>query len=114
VRDAGSTPSDAELHDIRIRAKRARYATEAVTPVVGGRARQLARRLSDLQDVLGAHHDSVVARQWLHEAAATASNEEAFVAGELAMLLHQDSHDLRARWTTVWRAARDPDLRRWF
>ena len=114
VRDAGSTPSDAELHDIRIRAKRARYATEAVTPVVGGRARQLARRLRDLQDVLGAHHDSVVARQWLHEAAATASNEEAFVAGELAMLLHQDSHDLRARWTTVWRAARDPDLRRWF
>src|SRR4030095_5241773 len=35
VRRAGATPSDEALHQIRIRAKRARYAAEAVKPVVG-------------------------------------------------------------------------------
>lgn len=114
VRDAGEAPSDADLHQIRIRAKRARYATEAVAPVVGGRARRLARRLTDLQDVLGGHHDSVVARQWLHDLAAAVDGEEAFVAGELAMALQQAERDLRARWLGAWRAARDSDVHGWF
>src|SRR5207249_11170533 len=36
----GPEPGDAALHRVRIRAKRARYAAEAVAPVVGARARR--------------------------------------------------------------------------
>src|SRR4029077_3795665 len=35
VRQRGVTPADADLHRIRILAKRARYAAEAVSPVAG-------------------------------------------------------------------------------
>lgn len=115
VRDAGKSPTDAQLHQIRIGAKQARYATEAVAPVAGRRARRLARRLADLQDVLGSQHDAVVARQWLHDAAlASSSGEESFVAGELAMALREEESALRARWVGAWRAARDRDVHGWF
>jgi hypothetical protein len=42
VRRAGATPPDEALHRIRIRAKRARYAAEAVKPVLGKPARAFA------------------------------------------------------------------------
>jgi CHAD domain-containing protein len=114
VRDAGDDPSDAALHAIRIRAKQARYATEAAAPIVGRRARGLAEALAALQDVLGAQHDCVVARKWLHDTAAGGYGEEVFVAGELAMVLQQDERDLRARWPDAWRTARARELRGWF
>jgi CHAD domain-containing protein len=53
---------DTRLHGARRAAKRARYAAEAARPVFGKRAKRLASRLSDLQDALGTHHDTVVAR----------------------------------------------------
>ena len=59
---ASEDPSDASLHGARIRAKRVRYAAEAVTPVFGKRAANFAKAAADLQEVLGEHQDSVVAR----------------------------------------------------
>jgi CHAD domain-containing protein len=50
------------LHDVRKAAKRIRYSVEAAVPVFGADARRLAGTLADLQDVLGEHHDTVVAR----------------------------------------------------
>ena len=43
VHALGDAPSDAELHEIRIRTKRARYAADAATPVAGKPARAFAR-----------------------------------------------------------------------
>src|SRR5262249_18600471 len=78
-------PPDSALHEIRIRAKRARYAAEAVEPLFGKPARALARAITELQAVLGEHQDAVVAGEWLRATAARISNEEiAFAAGELA------------------------------
>ena len=55
------SPSDEELHAIRIRTKRARYAAEAATPVVGKPARAFAHAAAELQEVLGELNDAVVA-----------------------------------------------------
>jgi CHAD domain-containing protein len=114
VRDAGRSPTDHALHEIRIAAKRARYATEAVAPVVGRRATKLARRLGSLQDVLGTHHDAIVAQHWLHEAARVLRGDEAFVAGELATLLHCREQTAGVEWVSAWRSASDRELRGWF
>src|SRR5439155_19834249 len=53
ARRAMSSPTDDALHALRIRAKRARYAAEALEPFVGKRATRFARAAARLQDVLG-------------------------------------------------------------
>src|SRR6185436_18690270 len=53
-------------HEVRIRAKRARYAADAVAPAVGGAAPKLAKALGKVQTLLGEHQDAHVAEQtWL-------------------------------------------------
>ena len=53
-------------------AKRARYAAEAAVPAIGEAARRQAARARELQQLLGDHHDSVVARAVLLDLAAQA------------------------------------------
>ena len=58
----------AELHAIRIRAKRLRYAAEIFAPLFPGKARKaFIRRLGTLQDRLGALNDGAVAATLLSE-----------------------------------------------
>jgi CHAD domain-containing protein len=97
--------SEDELHQVRIRAKRARYAAEAVAPVLGKRARATARAAAGLQETLGQHQDAVVAERWLRAWAQTRrSVSAAFTAGELAGLERAAAADARARWPEAWRA----------
>jgi len=107
-------PADEALHDIRIRAKRCRYAAEAMVPVVGRPARRFARRIAAIQNVLGDHHDAIVAAGWLRDAAVGATPNEAFAAGQLAGLERVDEAAARAAWPDTWAAARGKQLRRWW
>ncbi|XTR52430.1 CHAD domain-containing protein [Pseudarthrobacter sp. So.54] len=59
---------DLELHEVRKRAKRLRYAAEASAPVFGKRATAQARAAEEIQEILGEHHDSVVTRDLLRQA----------------------------------------------
>ncbi len=106
-------PSDEELHHIRIKAKRCRYAAEAVAPAVDKRARAFAKAIADLQDVLGEHQDAVVAEQWLREVAGSSIGREVFVAGQLATLERVEIERTRAEWGEVWKAASKKKLRQW-
>lgn len=106
-------PSDEQLHEVRIEAKRCRYAAEAVAPAVGKRARAFAKAIADLQDVLGEHQDAVVAEAWLRDAASTETGREVFVAGQLASLERLEIDRTRAAWREVWRAASKKKLRQW-
>jgi len=100
-------PSDPELHEVRKRAKQARYAFEATAPIIGKRARRLAKRLSDLQDHLGAHQDAVMAADWLHDAALrVGSASSGYVAGRLTQAFDTDRRDLRRTLKTDWKRAR--------
>ena len=77
VRKLPDEPADEELHAVRKKGKRARYAAE-----LAGRQR-LVKRAKKLQDVLGEHQDAVVAAERLRELAAEAAPEQALAAGRL-------------------------------
>jgi CHAD domain-containing protein len=108
-RRAGRLGPDAgveALHAVRIRAKRVRYAAEAVAPAFGKPARRFASAAADLQDVLGDHQDAVVAGAWLADHAIDADAETAFAAGRLAEQEAVDRARARGRWRRAWKGLR--------
>lgn len=108
----GDDPQDAALHALRIRAKRARYAVEAVAGAVGGdEPRTFAAALTNLQDVLGAHQDAVVATTWVQEHSDGADPTEAYAAGVLAGLLRADAQTARDALPDAWHRASRRRLR---
>ena len=109
----GPHPADEALHAVRIRAKRCRYAAEACAPVFGKPARRFAREMAAVQDILGEHHDGVVAGAWLAKTAQECSPGEAFALGRLAEIEHRAAADARSEFTHVWRRARRQRLRAW-
>jgi CHAD domain-containing protein len=111
----GDDPSDEALHRVRIRAKRARYAAEVAVPVFGSAATKLAQAIGALQDVLGDHHDAVVAESWLRTSAAGPYTDGAgaLVAGEMIGLERAEAARLRRAWPPAWKAAAKAGRVRW-
>lgn len=74
------------IHEVRKLAKAARYAAEAAGPVAGGGAKEIVSAWKGLQEALGDHQDSVVARQAVTRlaAAARAAGQDTFTYGVLA------------------------------
>jgi CHAD domain-containing protein len=100
VRELPDEPSDEELHGVRKKGKRARYAGE-----LAGRKKSV-KRAKELQDVLGEHQDSVVAGERLRELAAVATPEQAVAAGRLIEREKERRADARAAWPTAWKRLR--------
>ena len=97
VRKLPEEPANEELHAVRKKGKRARYAGE-----LAGRDR-LVKRAKKLQDVLGEHQDAVVAAERLRELAAGAEPERALVAGRLVEREEDRRLEARAEWPKAWR-----------
>jgi CHAD domain-containing protein len=76
---------DERLHEARKAYKRGRYAVEVFVPAVGKPAKRLVKRLTAVQDVLGDHQDSIVARHLLRDLAGQAhhAGEDTFGYGVL-------------------------------
>lgn len=83
----GAEDRDTAIHEARKATKRARYAAEAAVPALGTTASRHAAQAKELQQLLGDHHDSVVARTVLLNLAAKAraAGEDTFTYG----LMHQ-------------------------
>ncbi|MBV8172270.1 MAG: CYTH and CHAD domain-containing protein [Candidatus Eremiobacteraeota bacterium] len=111
VDDFGTDPEDKQLHKLRIRTKRCRYAAEAVSPIIGKGARSFAKAAADLQSVLGEQHDAVVAMQWLRDHACTGNLT--FVAGHFSALAHTASTKARNQWQQCWRKFDRKKMRAW-
>ncbi|MFZ0178973.1 MAG: CHAD domain-containing protein [Candidatus Dormiibacterota bacterium] len=96
---------DEQLHDLRIRAKRCRYAAEAAAAATGKNAAKFAREVAALQEVLGELHDAVVAEAWLRERSAAPRVHETalFAAGELVALQRDAAEQARSGWPAVWK-----------
>lgn len=79
----GAEDRDTAIHQARKAAKRARYAAEAAVPAIGRTASRQAAQTKKLQQLLGDHHDSVVARTALLDLAgkARAAGEDTFTYG---------------------------------
>jgi CHAD domain-containing protein len=97
VRKLPEEPANEELHAVRKKGKRARYAAE-----LAGRDR-LVKRAKKLQDVLGEHQDAVVAAERLRKLAAGAEPERALVAGRLVEREEERRLEARAAWPKAWR-----------
>ncbi len=96
---AGDTAEDApdeELHELRKRGKRVRYAYELADKDA------VVKRAKTLQDVLGEHQDSVVAETVLRDLAST-TPESALVAGRLIERERARRADARSSWRASWK-----------
>jgi CHAD domain-containing protein len=100
---------DSALHEVRKSAKRARYAAEVATPVVGKSARKSAKAFKKVQSTLGDQHDAVIAAEALRGLAIRAhgAGENAFTYGLLHERLNERAASLAGRAENEWdRAAR--------
>ncbi len=113
VDELSPDPAPEQLHRVRIRAKRARYAAEAAAPVVGKKARKFAKSVADVQTVLGDLQDAVVAEAWLREAAASTPAPEALAAGELISIQRAERAASRDAWPAAWKRVDRKKLRSW-
>lgn len=102
-----------ELHEVRIRAKRCRYAAEVAALALGRPAKRLADAVAELQEVLGEHQDAVVAEAWLRTVAPELPPAEALVAGQLVAGQRQTAERTRGSWTGAWDQASRRKLRAW-
>jgi CHAD domain-containing protein len=106
---------DAALHEARKAAKRARYASEAMSPVIGKKARRFAKQMKEVQSVLGDHQDVVIARPVARELGIGAylAGENAFSYGLLYGRDACDGERLQAQAWRTWKRASRPRYRRW-
>ena len=103
IKTLSNLPTDAELHRVRILAKRSRYAMNAAALVIGAPAAKHAAAVAGLQTVLGDLHDAVVAEQWLRTTAA-AYPACGVAAGQLVAIERAEAAQLRENWRHTWRA----------
>ena len=104
---------DEELHQVRIRAKRARYAAEVAAQSVGRPASQFAKAAAGLQDELGGLQDAVVTEAWLRSAAEGARRPAVLAAGQLIAMERAEAERARAAWRNAWNGVRKPAMRAW-
>jgi CHAD domain-containing protein len=112
---ATGAPREAGLHRARKAAKQARYAAEAVVPVLGRDAARFSKRMKKVQTVLGDHQDTVVGRQLERRlgVAAQLAGESAFSYG---LFYGRDvcaGGRLQAKAVQAWRQASRRQDRRW-
>ncbi len=96
VGDLTDESPDAELHEVRIKTKRARYAAE----LAGDGA--YVKAAKTLQDVLGEHQDAAVATERLRELVVHAP-ESSLVAGRLLEREQQRAAERRSEWPRAWK-----------
>ena len=99
-------------HAARIKAKRARYAADAVAPIFGKDMKQHARMLAEVTELLGDHQDAHVAQVILRELASHADVDG--LTGMSLGILYEfeadeeilDRYRFAELWPTARRAAR--------
>jgi CHAD domain-containing protein len=113
--DLDPAAPDDEWHEVRIRAKRARYAAESVAGLLGGPAAELARAVGAVQNLLGEHQDAVVAADtWLAIAQSDPDDHTlAVTAGRLVERERASVRRVRAAFPDAWAAADRRRLTEW-
>ena len=106
---------DRALHEARKKAKRLRYAAESAATVRPREATALATAAEAVQEALGEHHDTVVARAHLRSVAMTAhlSGENAFTFGRLHALEQWRAERAEQAFDAAWQSLSRRRLRRW-
>ena len=100
---------EAELHQLRLKAKRLRYAAEVFAPLSAGRpARKFLKRVAALQQALGLLNDGVVAASLMH---ALADDGGTGLAGGMVRgFVAARASDARAASARAWRRLRRAEV----
>lgn len=104
----GEDPPDDDLHALRIRGKRLRYAAELAAQAGGKPIRRLIKATKEFQEVLGDHQDTVVAEEEIRRLVvdltelAEVDHEAVFVAGRLVERERARRAACRARWRSTF------------
>ena len=103
------TDRDVAVHEARKKTKRTRYAAEAAHPALGKPTKDLVKSMKALQNLLGEHQDSVMARGTLRELSAVAhvAGESAFTYGLLYGREEQRAAAVEAELPGFWDGVKD-------
>jgi CHAD domain-containing protein len=106
---------DAALHEVRKKAKRARYAADTVRPVSGEKLRKWRKSVKAVQSTLGTHHDVVVTRDVLRLLGlrAYAESENAFTYGLLHGRSLATAEAAHRRFAGEWQEVRKGSRPKW-
>jgi CHAD domain-containing protein len=112
VKEAKRKPSDKNLHDTRIAAKRTLYAAQALSDILGAPVEEFSRRVDVMQKFLGKQHDLVIASRWFRDVGREHPNLKK-MAKKLAVQERRRADKRAAQWTDYWQAVKDlhPDKR---
>ncbi len=104
-RTAAGADRDVALHEVRKCAKQLRYAAETAAPLGRKRARRLVAAARQVQEILGDHHDSVVARRELLGLGMKAFlfNENSFTYGRMHAVEEAGAAGTEARFVKAWK-----------
>lgn len=106
--ELGKNPKDEALHASRIAVKRARYAADLAAHELGEPGARFVSIAKQLQDVLGAHQDAVVAQARIRDwAASSFTPESGFAAGRLVQLERDSMAAARRDWPGLWQKLDD-------
>ncbi|CRK61679.1 Adenylate cyclase [Alloactinosynnema sp. L-07] len=98
----GEDPPDDDLHALRVRGKRLRYAAEMAESSSKKKIRTLVKATKEFQDILGDHQDAVIAEETVRRLLADLGDgievDVVFVAGRLVERERARKADRRARW----------------
>ena len=96
-------PSDHELHQLRIRTKRTRYAAELALETMGKPAIRFVRQAKRNQDILGDHQDAVVAEERLRQLLQTTRGvKTAFAIGQIVERLRARRRRTKVIFPREW------------
>lgn len=114
VRGLGDEPSDEALHEVRIKAKRARYAAELVAPALGKPVAKFIERAKEFQDVLGDYQDAVVARERIRALSGRRRGAaSAFAAGRLLERQVARCAEILRMFPKRWRRLEQKGMKAW-
>jgi CHAD domain-containing protein len=104
VRKLNESPSNAELHHIRILTKRARYAAELAQKPDSKSIDRFIRCAIRFQDLLGRHQDAILAERYVEGFLKYQGRQQAaFTAGLLAARSAQRRQEVRAEFRSQWK-----------
>jgi CHAD domain-containing protein len=111
-------PSDEDLHNVRIQAKRTRYAAEAVAPAMGAResdAARFAERAEAIQDAIGINQDAAILTSLIEETARAHRTSGRFnlAAGRLLERQNRAAAEARAMFDKQWAKMDGKKVRAW-
>jgi CHAD domain-containing protein len=114
IRRLKRSPSNTDLHSVRIKTKRARYAAELALGFDGKAITRFINNAKQFQDLLGTHQDAVIAEQHVqgllkHEA----GQQAAFTAGLLVERATQRREEVRKEFWPEWQRLKKRGKRAW-